>query len=74
VVGDSGASRHMTGDRGNLTSMMERRLSQRVELGDNPKYSVKGIKKISIELESCNHVHLGNVLYVSGLKKNLISI
>jgi len=38
---DSGASRHMPRDRGNLTSMLERRLSQRVELGDNHNYAVK---------------------------------
>ena len=25
-------------------------------------------------MESCNNVHLSNALYVSGLKKNLVSI
>jgi len=66
---DSGASRHMPRDRGNLTSMLERRLSQRVELGDNHNYVVKWIGKTSIELEIGN-----NVLYVPSLKKNLVSI
>jgi hypothetical protein len=71
---DSGASRHMTGDHVNLSSMREKRISHRVELGDNNSYAVKGIGKASIELESGNNVHLSNVLYVPGLKKNLVSI
>jgi hypothetical protein len=32
---DSGASRHMTGDRENLSSMKEKETSHKVELGDN---------------------------------------
>jgi hypothetical protein len=71
---DSGASRHMTGDHENITSVREKRISQKVELGDNHSYAVKGIGKASIELESGNNVHLNNVLYVPGLKKNLVSI
>lgn len=71
---DSGASRHMTGDRDNLTSLMRRRLSQKVELGDNNSYAVKGIGKTSTELESGENIHLNNILYVPGLKKKSISI
>jgi len=47
----------MTRDHGNITNMMEKRLSQRVELGDNHGYAVKGVGKASIELESSNNVH-----------------
>lgn len=64
---DSGASRCMTGDRDNLTSL--RRLSQKIELGDNNNYVVKGVQKTSIELESGESVHLSNILYVPGLKR-----
>lgn len=64
----------MTGDRDNLTSLMERRLSQKVELGDNKSYAIKGIGKASIELKSGDNVHLSNILYVPGLKINLVSI
>jgi hypothetical protein len=49
-------------------------ISQRVELGDNNSYVVKGIVKASIELELGNNIHLNNVLYVPGLKKNFVSI
>jgi hypothetical protein len=71
---DSGASRHMTGDRVNLSSMKEKETSHKVELGDKNSYAVKGIGKASIKMESGNNVHLSNVLYVPGLKKNLVYI
>jgi len=71
---DNGASRHMIGDRSNLPSIREKMISQKVELGDNHSYAVKGIGKTSIELEPDNNLHLNNVLYVLGLKKNLVSI
>jgi len=67
---DSGASIHMIGDHVNLNTMMERILSQRVYLGDNHRYATKAIGKTSIELESGNNVHLNNVLYMPGLRKN----
>jgi predicted aspartyl protease len=71
---DSGASRHMTGDRKNFSSMKEKETPHKVELGDNNSYAVKGIGQATIKMESCNSIHLSNVLYVPGLKKNLVSI
>ena len=35
---------------------------------------MKGIGSISLELESGGSIHLNNILYVPGLKKNLLSI
>eukprot|EP00253_Pinus_taeda_P009654 PITA_09654 len=64
----------MTRERGNISSMMEKRMAQRVELGYNHSYVVKGVGKASIEMESGNNVHLSNVLYIPGLKKNLVPI
>lgn len=61
---DNGESRHTVGYREKLSSMMERRLSQRVELSDNHNYAIKGVAKASINLESDSNVHLNNVLYV----------
>jgi hypothetical protein len=71
---NSAASRHMIGDRENLSSMKEKETSHKVELGDNNSYVVKGLGKTSIKMESGNNVHLNNVLYVPCLKKNLVSI
>jgi hypothetical protein len=65
---------HMTSDHVNLTSVREKTISLKVEIGDNNLYAVKGIGKESIELESGNNIHLSNVLYVPSLKKQLVSI
>jgi len=61
----------MMGDQDNLTIIMERRLAQKVEPGDNHSYAVKGIGRASFELELADNIHLNNILYMSGLKKNL---
>jgi hypothetical protein len=71
---DSGASRHMMGDQDRLSNLNERKTSYKVELGDKSTYSVEGFGQASVKLESGNHVHLSNVLYVPGLEKNLVSI
>jgi hypothetical protein len=71
---NSGASRHMTGDQARLSNLNERKTSYKVELGDKSTYPVEGFGKASVKLESGNHVHLSNVLYVPGLEKNLVSI
>jgi hypothetical protein len=71
---DSGYSRHMTGDRRNFSSMKEKETPHKVELGDNKSYAVKRIGQVTIKMESGNYIHLSNVLYVLGFKKNLVSI
>jgi predicted aspartyl protease len=71
---DSGASRHMIGDRKNFSSMKENETPYKVEFVDKNSYVVKGIGQATIKMESCNSIHLSNVLYLPGLKKNLVSI
>jgi hypothetical protein len=71
---DSGDSRHMIGDCRNFSSMKEKKTPHKVELGDEKSYVVKGIGQATIKMESCNSIHLSNIFYVSGLKKNLVSI
>jgi hypothetical protein len=46
----------------------------KVELGDKSTYPVEGFGQASFKLESGNHVHLRNFLYVPGLERNLVSI
>jgi len=70
---DSGSSRH-DWRAWEYFSMIEKKLSQRVELGISSNYVVKRVGKESIEMEFGNNVHLRNVLYVLGLKKNIVSI
>ena len=64
----------MTGYRKSLTDLEEKGSSLQVELGDNSKYAVKGVGKTSFQLETGDQLHMSNVLYVPGLKKNLLSI
>jgi hypothetical protein len=64
----------MTGDHRNFSSMKEKETPHKVELGDNKSYADKRIGKATIKMESHNSIHLSNVLYVLGLKKNLVSI
>jgi hypothetical protein len=45
-----------------------------VEPGDNAKYAVKGVGTTSFQLKSKNPLKMSEVLYVAGLKKNLLSI
>jgi hypothetical protein len=71
---DSGASRHMTGDRARLSNLNEKKTSYKVELGDKTTYPVEGFGQAAIKMKTGNYVHLSNVLYVPGLEKNLVSI
>jgi hypothetical protein len=71
---DSGDSRHMMGDQARLSNLNEKKTSYKVELGDKSIYPVKGFGQASVKLKTGNNVHLSNVLYVPGLKKNLVSI
>ena len=45
-----------------------------MELGDNNNYAVKGLGSTSLKLEGGAQIHLKNILYVPGLKNNLLSI
>jgi hypothetical protein len=45
-----------------------------VELEDNAEYAVKGVGTTSFQLESRNSLHMNDVLFVPGLRKNLLSI
>ena len=71
---DSGASGHMIGSQNPLSRVLDKHASLQVELGDNTKYEVKGASSTTFQLDSSDSLHLGKVLLVPGLKKNLISI
>jgi hypothetical protein len=45
-----------------------------VELGEDSKHTVKGVGEASLQLDSGNHISIKDVLFVQGLKKNLLSI
>jgi transposase InsO family protein len=71
---DSGASKHMMGERNILSCISEKKFSQKVTLGDDYQYPIKGVGESNHKLNSGNSLKMKDVLYVSGLKKNLLSI
>ena len=71
---DSGASRHMTGNCGALTIYRKKKFTTQVELGDDSTYKIEGVGSTSLQLDSGTILHIDDVLYVPGLKKNLLFV
>ena len=45
-----------------------------MELGDESTYKIEGVVSTSLQPDSGTILHIDNVLYVLGLRKNLLSI
>jgi hypothetical protein len=71
---DSGASKHMAGYKEILSDFKTKSFAEQVKLGDDKCYKIEGVDSISFRLESGARLHVDEVLYVPGLKKNLLSI
>jgi hypothetical protein len=71
---DSGAFRHMTRYRDHLTYLVEKETNLHVVIGDNARYNVKGVGTSAFQLDSDIPLQLSEVLYVIGMKRNLVSI
>eukprot|EP00253_Pinus_taeda_P035315 PITA_35315 len=71
---DSGASFHMLGDKNLFSTLEEKDLKARIEMGDDGKYCVSGRGTVMFQRENGSPLTLSNVMYVPGLKKNLVSI
>jgi hypothetical protein len=71
---DSGASKHMIGQRDILSCLSENKFSHKVTLGDDYQYPIKGIGESNYKLNSGTPMKMKDVLYVLGLTKNLLSI
>ena len=71
---DSGASKHMKGYRYTLTDLTEHKSSIEFEMGDETSYSIQGIGSNSFRLDSGTDMKITEILYVLGIKKNLLSI
>eukprot|EP00253_Pinus_taeda_P015448 PITA_15448 len=67
---DSGCSKHMTGDKEKLESYSALEKGKKVSFGNDTPATIKG-KGIAQLKEN---VKAGNVLYVDGLKHNLLSV
>jgi len=64
----------VTGHKDSLTNLIKKDSPHKVKLGDDFQYTIKGIGEASYRLESGKVMNMKEVLYVLGLKKNLLSI
>ena len=64
----------MTGKKKTLSSLEENNSPKNVSLGDDYQYPIKGIGESSYKLYFGISMKMKEVLYVPGLKKNLLSI
>jgi hypothetical protein len=64
----------MTGFKQNLVNYRDKKFNVKVELGDDGTYAIKGIGSTYFQLQSGNVFHTEKIIYVPGLKKNLISV
>jgi hypothetical protein len=71
---DNGASSHMTGLREHLTDLRDPEVRMGIALGDDSIVRVAGHGTITFQRESMPPLSFRDVLYVPGLKKNLISV
>eukprot|EP00253_Pinus_taeda_P028384 PITA_28384 len=71
---DSGDSFNMTSNKELFSDLEEKDLQMHIEIGDDRKYSVTGLGMINFERDHGALVTLKNVMYVLGMKKNLVSI
>jgi hypothetical protein len=71
---DSGASKHMTGYKNILSDFRKKTCSVQAQLGDNSCHEIKGIGSTSLQLEFGSIIHIDEILYVPGLKKNVFLV
>jgi len=71
---DSGASFHMTSDKNLFSTLEEKDLKMRIEMGDDERYSVSRVGTVAFQREHGAVITFIDVKYVLGLKKNLVSI
>ena len=71
---DSGTSKHMTHFKESFEKLSEHNSPHKVKLGDDYQYPIKGSGESSYKLDSGKSIKMKDVLFVPGLKKNLLSI
>jgi hypothetical protein len=71
---DSGASKLMIGYKEILSDFKKKSFAEQVELRDDKCYKIEEVGSISFKLESGAMLHADEVLYVPGLRKNLLLV
>jgi hypothetical protein len=57
-----------------LSDFETKYFAEHVEIGNDKYYMIEGVGSISFRLESGARLHVDEVLYVPGLKNNLLSV
>ncbi|MCO5604581.1 hypothetical protein L7F22_058749 [Adiantum nelumboides] len=71
---DSGAYRHITSRKDLFSSLDAAPTGKKVTCANNASYPIKGVGKILITISDGSDLCLPDVLYVPGIKKNLLSV
>jgi hypothetical protein len=71
---DSGASIHMTCNNDWYINFKETNNGAHIYLGDDHSYQIKGYGDIPVTLLNGTVRHIGNVVYVPGIKKKFIYV
>ena len=64
----------MIGFREAIASYRKEKFTTQVELGYDTTYNIEGVGSTSLQLDLGTVLHIDDVLYVPGLKKNLLSV
>jgi hypothetical protein len=71
---DSGASSHITSVREHFSDLRDIKVRIDISLGDNRIVTIVGIDTVSFRREDLPLISFIDVLFVPGMKKNLISV
>ena len=71
---DSGASFHMTDNKQFFNDLEEKDLQMHIEMGDDGRYNGNDIGIDNFQRDCSSSLRLKNVMFVSGMKKNLFSV
>eukprot|EP00253_Pinus_taeda_P027856 PITA_27856 len=72
--GKASQSKSSQGDKNIFSTLKEKDLQIRIKMGDDGKHHVSGEGTVVFQRENGSPLTLSNVMYVPGLKKNLVSI
>ena len=70
---DSGASRHVTGERNHLVSVTPPVGKKTVTTTDGERHAAGGSGDVNVKSD-CGEIKMTNVMYVPSLKRNLVSV
>ncbi|MCO5568254.1 hypothetical protein L7F22_021951 [Adiantum nelumboides] len=71
---DSGASKHITSRKDFFCSLDAAPAGKKVACANNASYPIEGVGKILITISDGSDLCLPDVLYIPGIKKNLLSV